>query len=91
VGPRAASGTIASEEARKYGHGMTARRKKLKVKVDCWANVHEDGSILVWPTRELAEEHPTHGTIACIHIKRQVTEGDGGVVPYIDEEDREDW
>jgi hypothetical protein len=70
---------------------MPARRKKLRVKVDCWANVHEDGSILVWPTKELAEEHLAKGTIARIHIKRQVTEGDGGVVPIIEEEDRDDW
>jgi hypothetical protein len=56
----------ATEEA-KYSQDMPARRKKLRVKIDCWANVHEDGSILVWPTKELAEEHPTRGTIACIH------------------------
>ncbi|MFZ0928266.1 MAG: hypothetical protein WAN11_06685 [Syntrophobacteraceae bacterium] len=58
---------------------VPARRKKLRVKVDCRANVHEDGSILVWPTRQYAEEHLAKGTIARIHIKRQVKEGEGGV------------
>ncbi len=45
----------------------------------------------MWPTRQYAEEHVAKGAIARIHIKRQVKEGEGGVVPIIGAEDRDDW
>lgn len=55
-----------------------------KVKVDAWMNVYEDGGLGIACGKADADQDAFHYTnynvtkrIACIHIEREVTEGEG--------------
>jgi hypothetical protein len=47
------------------------------VEVDVWLNVYPCDKGGVWDTREEADRVADNGRIACINIKRTVTEGEG--------------
>lgn len=48
-----------------------------KVKVDCWINIYSDGDYSMHTSRSMADEFKIPTRIACIHIEREVEEGEG--------------
>jgi hypothetical protein len=50
-----------------------------KVRVDFWVNVYEDGTVAnaTWEDRKDADRIAGSDRIACIHIEREVEEGEG--------------
>ena len=47
------------------------------VEVDMWLNVYQVGGTTKYKTRDAADRAAGHDRIACINIKRTVTEGEG--------------
>lgn len=47
------------------------------VEVERWINVYSDGSVIVFETRKEADEWGRIDRIACVHIQRTVTKGEG--------------
>ena len=47
------------------------------VEIDMWGNIYPDGTIVFLNTKEEADSFKDPDRIACIHIKRTVTEGEG--------------
>lgn len=52
-------------------------REPKKVKIDCWLNVYNNGSHAHHFTKSAADHYKDSGRIACIHIEREVVEGEG--------------
>jgi L-ribulose-5-phosphate 3-epimerase UlaE len=52
-------------------------RVKRTVEIDVWLSVYPDGSVGCWGTSEHSDTYSDPGRIACINIKRTVTEGEG--------------
>ncbi len=50
---------------------------KRKVRVERWMNVYADGSTNVFFDKTQANMHAHEDRIACIHIDREVEEGEG--------------
>jgi len=50
--------------------------KPRTMKVYCWLNVYPDGSVYSYMARNHADQI-SNSRIACIHIVREVTEGEG--------------
>ncbi|HXN96003.1 MAG TPA: hypothetical protein VN879_15975 [Candidatus Acidoferrales bacterium] len=36
---------------------------------DFWMNVYPNGHFVMWPTKEVAEEHYQTGRVACVHLR----------------------
>lgn len=45
---------------------------------DFWMNVYPGGHFVMWPTKEIAEEHHQTGRLACVHLSMV----DGQFIPY---------
>lgn len=58
-------------------HALGFAMEKPKVKVDFWVNVYPSSSSHWYSTREVADAMAAYDRIACIHIEREVTEGEG--------------
>jgi hypothetical protein len=38
---------------------------------DFWVNVYPSGHFVIWPTKEIAEEHYQTGRVALVHLKME--------------------
>ena len=56
---------------------LIKKPKPKTVKVDFWVNVDDDGSFEAHETKEIADDECHSDRIACINIRRTVTEGEG--------------
>jgi hypothetical protein len=55
---------------------LNAPAPKRKVRMDQWMNVYADGAYL-YATKAAADDNAWNDRIACIHIDREVEEGEG--------------
>ena len=51
--------------------------KPRTIELDLWINVYPDGAFIAFTTREVADGLAGSSRIACISLKRTVTEGEG--------------
>ena len=51
--------------------------ERRTIELDFWLNVSTDGSFCDWDTREDADKNAEDYRIACLNIKKTVTEGEG--------------
>jgi hypothetical protein len=59
-------------------HSLCLVPVKKKAKVNFWLNVYKDRPDATWETRAAADLHANRAArIACIHIEREVEEGEG--------------
>lgn len=58
-------------------HPLDLVEEPETVEVERWINVYEDGNVIFFGTRQEADEWWLSGRIACVHIQRTVTKGDG--------------
>lgn len=59
-------------------NSLQSRIAHLERERDFWMNVYPDGHFVLWPTKEIADEHYQTGRMALVHLRMNK----GVFVPY---------